>query len=138
MKAPSAVKPTKLPFETSTVAEEKCDDAMSPEPLDELLVTDRDEYHGDISPAALDVDGDVAATPSAGAGSEKLCCSYKKCNNQLLSKKQMLALCRAVKKIHPTCFHHYLRQNSFDFELEKMCFAVQRRLVAQSLESAQF
>jgi hypothetical protein len=30
------------PFETSTVAEEKCNDAMSPEPLGEFSVTDMD------------------------------------------------------------------------------------------------
>jgi hypothetical protein len=88
MKAPSAVKQTKLPFETSMVAEEKCNDVMCPEPLGDLLVTDMDEYHSDISPAALDGVGDVAATPSAGAGSDKL--------------------------QHPTCFHHYLHQSSFD------------------------
>jgi hypothetical protein len=39
-------------------AEEECNDAISPEPLGELLVNDID---------AVDVVGDVAVTPSAGA-----------------------------------------------------------------------
>jgi hypothetical protein len=100
------------------VVEEKCDDAMSPEPLGELLVTDMDEYHSDIRVAALDVVGDVAGTPSTGAGGDKLCCSYKKCNR----KEQMPCSVQSCKIIHPTCFHHYLRQSSFDFEVKEDVF----------------
>jgi hypothetical protein len=70
-------------------AEEECNDAMSLEPLGELLVTDMD---------AVDVAGDVAVTPFAGAGGDKLCCSYKKCNNQLLSKEQMPCSGHSFKK----------------------------------------
>ncbi len=46
--------------------------------------------HDDISPVAENnVNDDVAVTPSADTGADKLRCSYKKCNNQLASKEQI-------------------------------------------------
>jgi hypothetical protein len=112
----SAVKPTKLPFETPIGAEEESMDGEedSLEPLGELLVTDMDVQH--------DVAGDDAVTPSAGAGNDKLRCSYKKCSNKLLSKEQLPCVVASCKKKHTTCFHHYLRQSSFDIEVREDVF----------------
>jgi hypothetical protein len=67
------------------------------EPLGELLVMDIDAVHNVV--------GDDAVTPSAGAGGDKLCCLYKKCNNKLLSKEQLSCAMASCKK--NTCFHHY-------------------------------
>jgi hypothetical protein len=75
MKLASAGKPTKLPFETSNVDDKDSIDFMSPDPLGELFVSDMDKVHDDVSPAALDLNGNVADTPSAGTGTDKLHCS---------------------------------------------------------------
>ncbi len=82
------------------------------------MVTDVDEFHGDISPGAVDADGDAAATPSAGAGfivhmsqsvgeqgTNRLPCAVQSCKNN-----------------YATCFHHYLHQRSFNFEVRDGVF----------------
>jgi hypothetical protein len=49
---------------------------------------------------------DVADSVDKG---DKLCCSYKKCNNALATKEQIAcAVTSCRKKIHVTCFHHYI------------------------------
>jgi hypothetical protein len=96
MKVASAVKPTKLSFEISKVADKDSINFTSPDPLGELLVSDMDKVHDDVSPAALDPNGNVADTPSAGTGADELHCSYKKCNYQLVTKEQIPCTVQSV------------------------------------------
>jgi hypothetical protein len=98
-KVATAVNPTQLPFETSDVADKESFDCTSPDQLGELLVSDMDKVHDDISPGALnDVNGDVADTPSAGTSADKLHCSYKKWNYQLATKEQIPCVVQSCKK----------------------------------------
>jgi hypothetical protein len=57
------------------------------------------------------------------ASNHKLRCSYKKCNNKSAAKEQIpCAVTSCKKKIHAACFHHYLQQSSFDFDLRDDVF----------------
>jgi hypothetical protein len=65
----------------------------------------------------VDEGGNDVVADSADKG-DKLCCSNKKCNNTLATKKQIAhAVTSCRNKIHVTCFHHYISQASFDFEV---------------------
>jgi hypothetical protein len=57
-------------------------------------------------------------------GAEKLKCSYKKCNNQLATKEQLICAVTLCKK-NAACFQHYLSQANSNFELrtDVFCFA---------------
>ena len=67
-------------------------------------------------------DADQADITEAN-GSEKLKCSYKKCNNLLATKEQLsCAVSSCSKKIHAACFQHYLSQANFNFEVRTDVF----------------
>jgi hypothetical protein len=65
----------------------------------------------------VDEGGNDDVPDSADKG-DKLCCSYKKCNNARATKEKIAcAVTTCREKIHVTCFHHYITQASFDFEV---------------------
>jgi hypothetical protein len=65
----------------------------------------------------VDEGGNDDVPDSADKG-DKLCCSYKKCNNARATKEKIACAVTACReKIHVTCFHHYMTQASFDFEV---------------------
>jgi hypothetical protein len=58
-----------------------------------------------------------------GNSFDKLKCSYKKCNNRLGTKEQLsCAVLSCKKKIHASCFHHYIGQSSFNFDVRPEFF----------------
>ena len=58
---------------------------------------------------------------------KKLHCSYKKCNNKSATKEQINCAVSSCKKKHVACFHHYLQQSSFDFDLRDDVFCCETK-----------
>jgi hypothetical protein len=86
------------------------------------------QFKNIVAPNSVDEGGNGGVNDSAEKG-DKLCCSYKKCNNALATKEQIVCAVRSCKKNHLTCFHHYISQASFDFEVREMSFVVLLKLV---------